>query len=78
MPIATVVADIEIDGLHGFYSIWGASQKGQEWIAAKVQNGVDGHTYSDDRRMTQDIANAADDEGLVVTVNDVRYHRIAN
>lgn len=64
--------DLEIYG-KGFYSIAAVSGPGFKWLAANVQDGTDGLTYSDDARMTQDIADGAVAAGLAVEINGARY-----
>ena len=63
--------DIEISG-QGFYTIRAASKRAEHWMR-RVQ-GFDGHAaYSDDTRMTQDIADGAVISGLLVTVEGRHY-----
>lgn len=65
--------DLEIHG-KGFYSITGRTHSGRNWMIAHVE-GTDctGFVYSDDTRMTQDIADGAVATGLAVQVNGQIY-----
>lgn len=64
--------DLLIRG-NGFYSITAVTARGHKWLATHVQDGTDGQIYSDDSRMTQDIANGAVAAGLTVEVNGEPY-----
>lgn len=64
--------DIEING-NGFYSIQAVSDAGQEWVSEYVDLAENGLAYSDDTRMTADIAEGAFNDGLAVAVNGREY-----
>lgn len=68
-----MTADIEIDGVLGFYSISGGTEEGRQWIAEQVQGGENGYTHSDDRRLAENVADGALNDGLTVNVNDHKY-----
>ena len=54
-------------GGFGFFSIWGESRRGRQWLKRNVEGlGRDGVAYCDDRRMALDIAEGAISAGLKV------------
>lgn len=59
--------DISIDG-QGFYSIASETKRGDRWL----KRNVDGR-FSDDTRLTRDIADGALRAGLRVAVNGNKY-----
>jgi hypothetical protein len=71
-------ADIEINGSAGFYRIDGTTPEGESWLWENVPNAEadsDGvvRAFSDDTRMTQNIADGVIDDGLAVFVNGFQY-----
>ena len=73
-----MIVDISIDG-NGFYAISGNTEDGIKWLFDNVEDthieGFEEVTviYSDDTRMSQDIAEGATDAGLTVTVDGYLY-----
>jgi hypothetical protein len=63
--------DLTIDG-HGFYQITACTTRADRFMR-RVQGNDRGTAYSDDSRMTANIADGAIDAGLVVTVNGKAY-----
>jgi hypothetical protein len=69
--MASPRTDLEIEG-RGFYAIFAVTLAGRRWM--KQVEGFDGNSaYSDDSRMTQDIADGAIRDGLSVSVNGRQY-----
>jgi hypothetical protein len=63
--------DVEISGA-GFYTIVARSRCGKAWM--RRVEGFDGYeTFSDDARLTQEIADGALSDGLRVSVNGKTY-----
>lgn len=65
--------DIEITGSAGFYQLRACTPAGTQFMR-KVQGFAHGAAYSDDTRMTQEIANGAVAKALIVRVNGRPYH----
>lgn len=67
-------ADITIYG-QGFYTLTATSKAGHAWMSEHVEdyNALPRTAHSDDRRMTQEIADAAHRIGLQVIVNGLQY-----
>jgi hypothetical protein len=63
--------DLNIHG-RGFYTISAESPRGRSFMR-RVDGNDHGTAYSDDTRMTQDIADGAHTAGLRVFVNGRRY-----
>ena len=68
--------DIMIVG-NGFYQIEAVTSNGADWMienipSSEITRGIV-FAYSDDTRMTQDIAGGATDDGLSVMVNSQIY-----
>jgi hypothetical protein len=70
------MADIRIEGI-GVFQITAESTKGSTWIKQHVQGayGIHGDiiAFSDDTRMTVDIAEGATADGLIVVVRGRVY-----
>lgn len=72
--------DLDIDG-NGFYRIHGRTKKGGSWIhdnvplASQAHRDMEGtwHAYSDDTRLTSELADGALADGLRVRINGKRY-----
>jgi hypothetical protein len=65
--------DIEITGHNGFYQLRAITPAGTQFMR-KVVGFAHGAAYSDDTRMTQEIADGAVEAGQVVYVNGKEYH----
>lgn len=64
--------DIEITGHRGFYQLRAITPAGTQFLR-KVVGFAHGAAYSDDTRMTQEIADGAVEAGRVVVVNGQIY-----
>ena len=67
-------ADISIEG-SGFFQINGLTDAGRDWLSENVPDARDcvDVAHSDDQRMTEDIAEGATGDGLIVSVNGFQY-----
>jgi hypothetical protein len=71
-------ADLEINGSAGFYRIDGTTPEGESWLSENVPSAeanANGfvRAFSDDTRMTKNIADGATDDGLTVSLNGFQY-----
>lgn len=64
--------DIEITGSLGFYQLRAVTPAGTKFMQT-VQGFAHGAAYSDDTRMTREIADGAAGKGLIVKVNGQPY-----
>lgn len=64
--------DIEITGSAGFYQLRACTPAGTRFMR-RVQGFAHGAAYSDDTRMTQEIAEGAIAKALIVHVNGKPY-----